>query len=623
MASDSAMQQSAMGQFCDELLDTITTASSGVSKQQLSNLKISLSKKYNLRKIPTDIEVMMHLPQERLPEASKILLTKPVRTISGVAPIAVMTPPYGCPHGKCTFCPGGPGSFFGDVPQSYTGHEPSTMRARRNNYDPYLIVMNRLEHLTSAGHSPNKAELIIQGGTFPAIPIQEQDRIIAYCFKAMNDFSKLFYVNGKFDIAAFKEFFILPGTVSDQNRIQKIRQSLLSIKANVEVNVETNVEANAKGAVEGNVKDNLKDNVKANVEIDIKNNFKDNDFESRLPSLSEEQKKNELSDIRCVALAIETKPDWGLEQHALQMLRLGTTRVELGIQTTYEKPLKITNRGHTLQDSIDSTRILKDFGFKITYHIMLGLPEVTREMDIECIKTIFSNPDYMPDSLKIYPCMVMPGTPMHIQWQKGQFKPIDAVEAADRIAFAKRFVPEWCRIMRVQRDIPSTVVTDGVKKTNLRQYVGQSLEKYDYKCRCIRCREPKGKAAPQNFEFKVVSYAASGGTEFFISAEDKERDVLLGFCRLRIPCKAMLPELANAAVVRELHVYGKAQSFGVQGNVQHRGIGRKLMDIAENISKDYSLKNLKKIAVISGIGVREYYRKIGYELEGFYMTKNL
>src|SRR3989344_6231472 len=184
-------------------------------KDKLARLKIQLCTKHRMKKIPTDIQVMLNASADDLEQIKPILLTKPTRSLSGVAPVAVMTKPLACPHGKCTFCPGGPGSAFGDVPQSYTGKEPSTMRGIRNNYDPYLIVFNRLEQFIVNGHLPEKTEVIVQGGTFPALPKQYQKEFITYALKAMNDFGEQFYENKNVSMSKFTSFFELPGKVGD------------------------------------------------------------------------------------------------------------------------------------------------------------------------------------------------------------------------------------------------------------------------------------------------------------------------------------------------------------------------------------------------------------------------
>ncbi len=543
-----------------------------LTPNQLAQAKKELAVKYKLKSIPTNITILLHTPPLKLPLLKKKLLTKPVRTISGVSPIAIMTAPAKCPHGKCTFCPGGIGSPWGDVPQSYTGHEPATMRGIRNQYDSYFQVMNRLEQYVLLGHSFDKIELIVMGGTFPATSSEYQEEFIKRAFQAMNNFSELFFdTEGIFDIQKFKEFFELPGNVHDKSRITRVQEKWKLQK------------------------------------------------EQRTTTVEEEQKWNETAFVRCVALCIETKPDWGFLDHGNEMLRQGCTRVELGIESVYDNVLQHTHRGHTTEDSKKSIQILRDLGFKINFHYMPGLPLTDRERDIAGMKQLFSDSGYRPDMIKFYPCMVAPGTALYYQWKQGTFTPITTKEAAERLVEIKKIIPEYCRIQRIQRDVPTKYWEAGVDQTNLRQYIYQN---YSFTCRCIRCREPKGKKVNwDNVQIQIREYDASRGKEFFIAAEDPTQDIIIGFCRLRFPFECLRTEITpTSALIRELHVYGTATAIGEEGMVQHKGWGKKLMQKAEAISKE---KGKDKIVVISGVGVREYYKKLGYRWEGPYMVKNI
>jgi elongator complex protein 3 len=546
-----------MNEFFSELIESVKQKK--LSKDDFSRLKQILCKKYKIVEVPTDIQILTHVKKEDLPFLKKYLKTKPVRTISGVAVVAIMTKPHKCPHGKCVYCPGGVDSAFGNVPQSYTGKEPATMRGIRLGFDPYLQVFSRLEQYIVTGHNPEKVELIIMGGTFPSLPKKYQEEFVAFAFKAMNDFSKLFYKKGNFDFDKFREFFELPGTIYDKERAKNLIVKLKREKGKAD--------------------------------------------------LEKEQKRNEKSDIKCVGLTIETRPDYAIEKHAEEMLKLGATRVEIGVQSVFDEVLKKIERGHTVKETIDSFKILKNNGFKINAHYMIGLPGSDKEKDIEGLKALFSDENFRPDMLKIYPCVVTKGTRVYDDWKKGEYKPLTTEEAGEIISEAKRFVPEYCRIMRIQRDIPSTVIEAGPKMTNLRQYVNELMVKKGIKCRCIRCREIKNREI-KNPQMKMMEYSASGGKEYFISVEDE--DYLIGFCRLRVA--------DDVAFVRELHVYGAAEQIGEKGQVQHRGFGKQLMKKAEEIAKN---KRVKKIKVISGVGVREYYRKLGYKREGSYMLKKI
>ena len=216
--------------------------------------------------------------------------------------------------------------------------------------------------------------------------------------------------------------------------------------------------------------------------------------------------------------------------------------------------------------------------------------------------------------------MVVQGTDIYKLWKKKKYKPLTTKQAAEIISEAKRFIPEYVRIMRVQRDIPTYMTASGVDRTNLRQYVSQITKQKGIKCQCIRCREIGRAKKTAKPGVKVMNYRASEGNEFFISAEDKYNN-LFGFCRLRFPNKILRKEITEgSAIIRELHVYGPAVSIGKKGAVQHKGIGKTLLAKAEEISKIYYKK---KMIIISGIGVREYYRRLGYRSEGPYMVRKL
>jgi elongator complex protein 3 len=282
--------------------------------------------------------------------------------------------------------------------------------------------------------------------------------------------------------------------------------------------------------------------------------------------------------------------------------------------------LEKIERGHSVADSIEATRILKDLGFKVNYHVMPGLPSVTLKKDLEGLKKIFDDSNFRPDMLKIYPCMVLKGTKLFDEWKSGKFTPLTTEKAAKLIAEFKGYVPEYVRIMRLQRDIPTFMTESGVDKTNLRQYIEKELKKKGIKCRCIRCREiGRSDEVIDGYEIKIIGYDASLGKEFFIAAE--KNDKLIGFCRLRLPSMQLRNEITKeSALVRELHVYGQAAEIGKEGNAQHRGIGKELLGQAEKIVEE---KGMNKMVVISGVGVRNYYRRLGYEREGLYMVKKI
>jgi len=369
--------------------------------------------------------------------------------------------------------------------------------------------------------------------------------------------------------------------------------------------------------------------------------------EREAPNLVTAQMWNETAPHRCIGLTIETRPDRCLEKEIQKILELGGTRVELGVQTTYDDVLEQVKRGHSTRETIRSTKLLKDSGLKIVYHMMPGLPGTDPEMDIGSFRKIFENTDYRPDMLKIYPTLVVKGTQLYQMWKEGAFDPLTTEGAVDIIKEAKKFLPPYVRIQRIQRDIPAKLIEAGVKKSNLRQLVGNALTAEGEKCQCIRCREAGHTSRKaEKVELLRYDYDASGGKEVFLSYEDVENEVLVGYLRLRFPDPESENGKLGRAIVRELKVSGLEVSFdrdskisnpskvskesgekltdarseGEDGRFQHLGYGRKLMKEAERIAHD---EGVSSIIVLSGIGVRNYYRSLGYERSGPYMEKKL
>ena len=511
-----------------------------INKEVLNKLKRELAKKHSMKKYPKNSEVLKFLPnylKERWRENLKI---KPVRTISGVAVVAVMTKPLPCP-GRCIYCPGGIKSET-PTPQSYTGHEPAARRAAQLNYDPYLQVRCRIQQLEAIGHIPQKIEIIVMGGTFIATP------------------------------KVYRDYFI-------------------------------------KGIYEGVLGRKYPEK-----------------------NLNQLQELLEKSKHRIVGLTIETRPDYCFEKHVDEMLRYGATRIEIGVQTVYNDILEFVKRGHTVEDTIKAFRIAKDSAFKIVAHMMPNLPTSNPEKDLKALTDLIENPDFRPDMLKIYPTAVIKGTELYQMWKKGEYKPYPEEKLIEVISQFKRRVPPWIRIQRIQRDIPLYKVDAGYRVGNLRQVIQKYMESRKWKCRCIRCREvghvknKKGIAPdPENIKLITRKYEASQGEEIFLSYEDIKKDILIGFLRLRKPSeKAHRPEIKQKTMlIRELHVYGELTPLHQKTpeTWQHKGYGTKLLQAAEQISKeDY---DATKILVISGIGVREYYKKHGYKRDGPYMSKKL
>lgn len=362
------------------------------------------------------------------------------------------------------------------------------------------------------------------------------------------------------------------------------------------------------------------------------NTFMDIEKRERL-SLQEEQDINETARYKIIGLTLETRPDFIHATEIKKLRNLGCTRVQLGIQHTDNKILDLIQRGHSVEQSILATHLLKDAGFKVDHHYMPDLPGSSPEKDLEMFKYVFSSEDLQPDQLKIYPCVVNEFAELNKWFQAGTYKPFSEKELLDLLLAVKQIVPPYMRINRLIRDIPEESIIAGNKITNLRQYLQIELKKQGKDCQCLRCREVKGELFDiKSVELVTRQYRASCGQEWFLSFENKEHSKVYAFLRLRIndqPEENILTELQNASLVRELHVYGKMipatndetdDENGAISNTQHLGLGKRLMAEAERITLG---QGLHKVAVISGIGVRNYYRKMAYELEGTYVTKNL
>jgi len=507
------------------------------SADDAHRVKLEVSRRDPPSHIPSNAQLIEHLLPEERSKLLLILRGKSVRSLSGVVVVAVMTEPRPCPHGRCAYCPGGPGE---GVPQSYTGFEPAAMRGVQNHYDPYLQVIDRMTQLTAIGHDVDKIDLIIMGGTFPAAPKNYQESFVKACLEAIT--------------------------------------------------------------------------------------------ETCAKDLEEAMASSESSPIRNVGITVETRPDWARSENVDQMLAMGVTRVEVGVQNVYDDIYKRVERGHTVKDVVEATRILKDSGMKVCYHMMPGLPGSSFKRDLDGFRTIFSDSRFKPDMLKIYPCLVLRGTKLHDLWVKGEYKPYDTDTAACLVAEVKKIVPPWVRIMRVQRDIPSHLIEAGVRKSNLRELALRRLGSEGLRCGCIRCREVghrlvKDGVEPNPTEVRILrrEYDASEGKEILISVEDDVRSILVGLLRLRIPSlRAHRSELReDASIVRELHVYGPLVPVGrrLQGAWQHKGYGAMLLAEAERTSlEDF---DLEKIVVLSALGTKRYYYRMGYRPEGPYVSKGL
>ena len=516
---------------CQEIIQNLLTIDN-LTTSKIKNQIKNVCTKYALNRIPRNNEILSMANLNDFKKLQNVLLTKPVKSASGVTVVAIMPKPYACPHGRCSYCPGG--TEF-NTPNSYTGNEPITISAIENKYDPKIQISKKIQQLISFGHDPTKIELVLVGGTFLFMPIDYQRNFIKTCYDALNGFDSVDLNNAK--------------------------------------------------------------------------------------------KANETAKNRNVGFTIETKPDYCKQKHVDMMLDYGTTRVEIGVQSLQERVFQIVNRGHDLNDVIDSFQIAKDAGYKIVAHMMPGLPTMTPDDDIKDFKTLFEDSRFKPDMLKIYPSLILKNTPLYGDYQNGKYTPYSDKDMLHVLTEVKKMVPRWMRIMRVQREISPMEILGGPKIGNLRQIVLENLKNQGFSCKCIRCREA-GLAKKKNVENELnlerIEYSSSEGNEYFLSYNDSD-DLTYGFLRLRKPStKAHRKEVKpKTAIIRELHVFGKAIEIGThdEGTFQHLGLGKKLMAAAENIAKnELSVKNL---LVISAVGTREYYQNLGYKIYGPYMIKEL
>ncbi len=339
----------------------------------------------------------------------------------------------------------------------------------------------------------------------------------------------------------------------------------------------------------------------------------------RSATLEGSMSKNEISHHRAIGLTIETRPDiCDIDE----MLSFGATRCELGVQHADDRIYKLIRRGHTVDDVKESTRRLKNAGFKVLYHVMPGLPGSTPKKDIAFVKKLFTKPDFRPDMLKIYPTLVMEGTKLHEWYMSGEFSPYTTEESADVVSEFYRYIPGYVRVMRIMRDIPAPMIESGVKRSNLRELVESKIREKRIVPKEIRFREVglNGNGADtSDFSLERTIYRSSGGKEIFLSYEND--GLIAGFTRMRFPKESTREEIdADTAIIRELHVYGTSVPIGLPGDVQHNGFGMGLLKEAERLAEE---DGRKKMVIISGVGVRPYYERHGYSRLGPYMAKRL
>lgn len=466
---------------------------------------------------------------------------RPVRTISGVAPVAVLTEPFPCP-GKCIFCPAQQ-----EAPKSYLDGEPGVLRALQYGYDPYAQTAGRIQALTAIGHPVDKVELLILGGTWSCYPPEYQEWFLRRCFDAMNTTESV--------------------------------------------------------------------------------------------TLQEALSRNEEAPHRNVGLVIETRPDFITPAALLALRQSGVTKVQLGAQSLDDRVLALNQRGHTLAQTQRAVSLLRLEGFKIVLHWMPNLYGATVESDLADFAHLWDDPALRPDELKIYPTALIEGTALYELWKAGKYAPYPEAELVELLVQCKALTPPYCRINRLMRDIPASYIVAGTRKSNLRQVVQQAMEARGLRCECIRCREVRaggdkshGAEVPGSWEgesaaalrIEDVTYATDATEEHFLQALTPE-ERLAGFLRLSLPrtsrVEIPIPEIRDAAMIREVHVYGPAQELGRRGpGEQHRGLGTRLLELAADLARQAGFDEL---AVIAAVGTRPYYRERGFVEGDLYPIRRL
>jgi elongator complex protein 3 len=468
---------------------------------------------------------------------------KPIRTQSGVAIVTVLMKPYPCP-GQCIFCPN-----EDNMPKSYISSEPGAQRALTHNFDPYEQTKYRIEALRNIGHSTDKVELIVLGGTCSTYPETYQIWFVKRCFDAMNSFNKNYIEEN------------IPETDITWNDLEKVQ------------------------------------------------NF------------------NESAKYRNVGLVFETRPDFITETEIIRLRKLGATKIQIGIQSLNNKILKLNQRGHSIKETKKAFSLLRLAGFKIHAHLMPNLYGSNLKQDIKDFTNLW-DVDYYPDELKIYPTSIIPNTQLEILYKTGDYKPYSQEDLLKYFTKTLPNTPRSVRLTRIVRDIPSNEIVAGNKATNFRQIAENHIEELGLKIEDIRSREIRDEEVNwEDLKKEIIKYETSVSTEYFISYITKDDDKICGFLRLSIPKKSLsknhfIEELKDCAIIREIHVYGTLVSIGEEseGEAQHLGLGKHLIEISEEITKR---EGYQKLAVISAIGTREYYKKRGFTKDNLYMKKNI
>ncbi|MCH2173139.1 tRNA uridine(34) 5-carboxymethylaminomethyl modification radical SAM/GNAT enzyme Elp3 [Myxococcota bacterium] len=498
------------------------------------------------------------------------LRLRPVRTLSGVTPVTVLTKPYPCP-GTCVFCPS-------DVrmPKSYLALEPGAQRADDNDFDPYRQTWSRLETYRNIGHPVEKVEMIVLGGTWSFYPEPYRIWFIKRCLEALDDFGRG-----------------IDGRASHGSPAPEYR--------NLEARVEGRAPAETYNQVVGRFLNSRQGG-----------SWLREDERETWESLEAAQIGNESARCRCVGLSVETRPDWISHSEVLRLRRLGVTKVQLGLQSLSDQVLEENRRGHDLTSSRRAMRELRSAGFKIHAHWMPNLLGSTPAADARDFSRLFDSPDFRPDELKVYPCSLVESAELMRFWESGEWHPYEHEELMDLLSHCLEVTPRYCRLTRVIRDFSAEDIVAGNKVANLREAAEKAMKDRGGRGSDIRAREIRGRAvSADTLRLIETRYATSIGHELFLEFVTPS-DRIAGFLRLSLPEEpAAIDELRDSALVREVHVYGASLEVGRRsgGASQHIGLGRRLMERAVEHARDAGYRDL---AVISSVGTREYYRRLGF-----------
>lgn len=531
------------------------------------------------------------------------LRRKPMRTASGVTPVTVLTKPFPCP-GECIFCPN-------DVrmPKSYLSDEPGAQRAEQNSFDPYLQTYTRLLTYYNMGHPTDKIEVIILGGTWSFYPETFQIWFVKRIFDALHDFG---------------------------NGIDKREEVWDALEAGSQLHPTHNT---VNVTVEGVTFDRTYNQVVQDVykqemrrSKELVNEIAAGTLE-RSPidefatwaELEAAHEYNETATCRVVGLVIETRPDHISEAEVLRVRRLGCTKVQIGFQSLNDDVLRANKRGHNVAATRRAVNLLRQAGFKIHAHWMPNLYGSSPELDVTDYEKMFADGDFRPDELKVYPCSLIESAELMQYYQRGDWEPYTHDELLSVLVEVFKATPEYCRLTRVIRDIPGTDIVEGNKLTNFRQIAAKELDKRGERCMDIRAREiGQRQVDTSTLHMDELWYDGGVSQEVFLQYITNDRDIA-GFLRLSLPHEGVNPlhdELRDAAIIREIHVYGQALGIGLEksGIAQHSGLGKQLIERAVELATEQGYSHL---AVISAIGTREYYRKRGFNDGVLYQVRPL